>query len=622
MSLAGTIGAMSLGCSVGDIMAISGLAVKVYTAYKDAPGDYRNISDEVKSLHIIINKAAKHFKGTTLSDDDRQEGLEVLRGCQNVLEDLDALIIKYNSLASGSASTSQVIQRFKLGAEDIATLRARLTSNTTLLNGFIQRFDIHTITIRHIMLISSHSCDSDKMQARLDNVLGLRRTMSRDSIVSFAGSINTKKAYKKFCKGLFEIGVTAEIIRQKEKEIQDMLKPQNPATSNQRDDSTFVDPNQLLGVGATSDAETSDTEISPISAATMSTETPRSRSRFGWARPPIDFLVGPLMLSAAEAGNTKRFISTLEYVRNIDFANNQKATALHFAAHGGHGDIVQLLLTKGASIEAMHIKNWTPLHCAAGNGHAGVVEVLLGKSASVDAMDSRNWTPLHLAAQNGHAGVVEILLERGASIDSAIQSGHTPLHLAAQDGHGGVVKVLLKNGAPIDAIQKDSFTPLHLAALNGHVGIAEVLLKNSASVDAINKDNFTPLHLAAQNGHAGVVEILLKNGASIDDAIQEANYTPLHIAAYNGHVGVVEILLKNGASINAIQKDNFTPLHIAAQKGHADVIKLLLGQGASIEALTIFNETPLQVAARNHRTDIVKLLNSKATKAAVHSNRA
>ena len=135
-------------------MAISGLALKVYTAYKDAPGDYRNISDEVESLHIIIEEAAQHFGSTTLSDNRRQKGLKVLKGCKNVLEDLNTLIEKYNSLASASTSTStsQVLQRFKLsasqvlGTEDIATLRARLTSNTTLLNGFIQRFDILTIT--------------------------------------------------------------------------------------------------------------------------------------------------------------------------------------------------------------------------------------------------------------------------------------------------------------------------------------------------------------------------------------------------------------------------------------------------------------------------------------------
>ena len=137
---------MNFGWGVGDIIAISGLAVKVYAAYKDAPDDYRHISDEVKSLEIIINKAARHFEKNTLSSNSQQEGQEVLKGCQNVLEDLNTLIEKYHSLSS--ANTSQVLKRVKLGTEDIATLRARLISNTGLLNGFIQRFNIlPTITI-------------------------------------------------------------------------------------------------------------------------------------------------------------------------------------------------------------------------------------------------------------------------------------------------------------------------------------------------------------------------------------------------------------------------------------------------------------------------------------------
>ena len=123
---------MSFGWGVGDILAISGLAAKVYTAYKDAPNDYKHISDEVKSLQIIIDKAERHFKSTTLDNKSQQEGQQVLKGCQNVLEDLNSLIKEYNTLAS--SNTNQVLKRVMLGTEDIATLRARLTSNTGLLN--------------------------------------------------------------------------------------------------------------------------------------------------------------------------------------------------------------------------------------------------------------------------------------------------------------------------------------------------------------------------------------------------------------------------------------------------------------------------------------------------------
>ena len=136
---------------MGDIIAISKLAVKVYTAYREAPNDYRNISDEVVSLHIIINKTAQYFESTTLSHDEQQNGQKVLKGCENVLKDLDSLIEKYQGLAS--IGTSQVLRRVKLGTEDITTLRARLISNTGLLNSFIQRFDIPTIFLKYILLI-------------------------------------------------------------------------------------------------------------------------------------------------------------------------------------------------------------------------------------------------------------------------------------------------------------------------------------------------------------------------------------------------------------------------------------------------------------------------------------
>ena len=129
---------MSYGYAVGDLIAVSTLALKVYTTFKDAPGDYKHISEEVKSLHIIIEVGKQHLERATLSCSQQQKGNEVLQGCQSVLEDLDAFIEKYKSLAS--ASKHHVFTRVKFGMDDITTLRTRLISNTTLLNGFISRF--------------------------------------------------------------------------------------------------------------------------------------------------------------------------------------------------------------------------------------------------------------------------------------------------------------------------------------------------------------------------------------------------------------------------------------------------------------------------------------------------
>ena len=130
---------MSFGYGIGDFLVVSKLAWDVYTAYKDAPGDFRNISDEIKSLHIIINRDKDKLQDKILNSDEQMELREILQGCTNVLGDLDKLRTKYMGLGSDQSSSSRAIGRIKWSQENIAELRARLTSNTMLLNAFIAR---------------------------------------------------------------------------------------------------------------------------------------------------------------------------------------------------------------------------------------------------------------------------------------------------------------------------------------------------------------------------------------------------------------------------------------------------------------------------------------------------
>ena len=562
------------GWGVGDIATISALVAKVCIAYKSAPDNYRNISEEVRSLQILINRAVRHGgETTTLSDDDRKEGQEVLKGCQSILEDLNSLIEKYNSLSS--ANTGQVFTKIKLGTEDIGTLRLRLISNTLLLNTFIQRFYIPTINIEfeYIVLIPLLSCE---IHARLTEILDLRRTNSRvslKSITSLPGSINTKRGYREFCQSLYQIGVTPEMIGQKKREILSIFRPQNSASGCEvgGDSVTVEGQSQFPVVGG------ADTSISTDG----NPSTAYKRSRFGWARLPIDFLIGPLLLAAAEAGDTKRVISTLGYIRNIDFEDDRKETSLHKAAYGGHKNIAQLLLKKGALIGAMNKYNDTPLHLAAWKGHTSTVGLLLANGAPIETVGTYNNTPLHLSASSGNTGVVELLLGGGASVGVMNKYGSTPLHRASEYGYSGIVELLLGDGAPIEAMDKDNNTPMHRAAWNGHSGVMELLLGNGASIEAMNIDNNTSLHLAIQNGHTEVVELLLGKGASIE-AVDTDNNTPLHYAAWRGHTGIVELLLGKGASIEAKERSNNTPLDLAEKFGHTDIVKLLENKAAEL----------------------------------------
>ena len=145
---------MSFGFSGADFIAVYDLIAKVRTAYKDAPNNYRSIVEEVDSLRLII----ANIENANLSAKNRQDCQVVLRGCCSVLRDLNSLKEKYNSLSS--PNKRQVFKRVKLGTEDIASLRARLTSNTALLIAYIQRLDIPTpycCVLYHILLTISLS---------------------------------------------------------------------------------------------------------------------------------------------------------------------------------------------------------------------------------------------------------------------------------------------------------------------------------------------------------------------------------------------------------------------------------------------------------------------------------
>ena len=124
--------------SVRDLIVISGLAVRASIAYKDALHDCRHISEDVAVLKCLIDRVSPHFKSTTISREDKHYGEKALKSCQSVLEDLMALIEKYQRLAC--INKRIVLNGVKLGQEDITTLQARLISNTGLLRGLVRRY--------------------------------------------------------------------------------------------------------------------------------------------------------------------------------------------------------------------------------------------------------------------------------------------------------------------------------------------------------------------------------------------------------------------------------------------------------------------------------------------------
>jgi ankyrin repeat protein len=88
---------------------------------------------------------------------------------------------------------------------------------------------------------------------------------------------------------------------------------------------------------------------------------------------------------------------------------------LHDAALGGHRDLVALLLDHGADPEAREAESGsTPLYVAASMGRLEVVELLLARGAVVNAANKSGATPLHAAMANGFGQVAAVLRAHGA----------------------------------------------------------------------------------------------------------------------------------------------------------------------------------------------------------------
>ena len=347
---------------------------------------------------------------------------------------------------------------------------------------------------------------------------------------------------------------------------------------------------------------------------------------------------------AARRGDIERVRQLLRKGADVNTAQGDGMTALHWAAERGDEKLTEVLIYSGANVDAgTRIGRYTPLHLASRGGHLETAKALLkAKANPVAATTNSGVTPLHLAAASGNPDVVTALLESGADVNAREASwGQTPLIFAAAGGRVETINVLVEAGAdPTLASRSVNVVELEKADKAAEKRLSEILAdfkkREEGDIDwqptpsqvrvAIEASRQVQRSWSAKSkkGDDGekATQVELAEGPGADasrPAMQKSapekkktdetpssygqlvdswgGLTPLLHAVRQGHVDASLALLDGGADINQPSAgDQTTPLLMASISGQFDLALILLARGADPTLKSKAGTTPLFAA--------------------------
>ena len=294
------------------------------------------------------------------------------------------------------------------------------------------------------------------------------------------------------------------------------------------------------------------------------------------------------VVEAAMRGDRDTVRTLLKSGEDVNTAQGDGMTALHWAVQKGDLDLAKLLLYAGANVRATtRIGGYTPLLIASRMGKPDMVETLLNGGADPKTTTSAGATALMLASLAGSVDSVKLLIAHGADVNATEPvKGETALTFAAAAGRADVVRALTAAGANLKATTK----VIDLEAFNKEEQerLAQIFANqggagrggrggrgfNPNAKPGIDRQynytelvaywgGFAPLHLAARQGEMETVKALVEAHADINQPSAGDRVTPMLVATINGNFDIAKYLLDHGADPRLAQDNGVTPLYAA-----------------------------------------------------------
>ncbi|KUL83371.1 hypothetical protein ZTR_11270 [Talaromyces verruculosus] len=182
-----------------------------------------------------------------------------------------------------------------------------------------------------------------------------------------------------------------------------------------------------------------------------------------------------------------------------------------------------------------------PLHIALESGSDELVDLLVSREASLDAADTKGRRPLHIAIQSGNAVAVTQLVSAGAAVNAPLPDGGTALSIAIENNWDELA-VFLSEMASKKPLEDGRYL-LHVAAQSGSLAWTTSLLKfHNEMLDMADGNSWTALHYAVDQGHENIVSHLLGENC-LPGQGDRNGWTPLHAAVRSRQYSCAALLL-------------------------------------------------------------------------------
>jgi ankyrin repeat protein len=329
---------------------------------------------------------------------------------------------------------------------------------------------------------------------------------------------------------------------------------------------------------------------------------------------------------AAMQGGRETVRLLIKQGADVNAAQGDGMTALHWAARHGDAELARTLVYAGANLKATtRLGGFTPLIMASQIGDSAVLEVLLKAGADPKVPTANGTTPLMFAAASGRVEAVKLLLAHGAQVDAKESArGETALMFAAALGQIEALKALVEKGADVKAATKvvdvktltnaeeEAFlraqqqgqrppaqrTPGAEPAVVG--GYSAALARPTTSSARGENTEARPSPQRAEGearpDPATQVAGLSRQFRFAELVSTQGGLTALHFAIRQGHADAVKLLLESGAELNQPSGDGTTPLLAAIINGRFDLAMSLLDRGADPRLASDNGVTPLYAA--------------------------